>query len=280
MRCRSFGLVLAAVVLAGTSALQPVAADPGAAADGPSVSAMYRLPMSTTMRRSVAWTLDAGVNWPAEQQGAEIASFDVRVARTPMTAARRSDWRYPERLQSIAVTPSERGRGNLAGARKIVRIPVAKGQVFCLSSRATDTLGNVGAWESQICITRFLDDRRLLRGDGVRGVEGDRFWGGSASVVGPRGTLLLRRVPQNSYVRVLWAPGSPDGGPEKVRIAGPEMQGRVRYCRLGGAYNKFGRHRQSYCPRMTPRRGPIRILGGGGEPVAIEGVAVTPDWAH
>ncbi len=77
---------------------------------------------------------------------------------------------------------------------------------------------------------------------------------------------------------VQWAPGSPDGGPQKVRIAGPASGPRAVL-----PARRLLQQVRAAPPVVLPEddagRGLIWILGGGGDPVAIEGVAVVPDWA-
>lgn len=274
-------LTLLAVPLTGPD-VAPALAETGTADEGPSVQTMWHTATgrSLLVRSGVRWNLDAGVGWPAEEQGAEVASYDVRLARTPMTATRQAEWHYPDRLQGWAVSGPERGRGNQE-VRKRLRLKAARGQVLCLSSRATDTLGNVGHWSTTQCVTRLADDRRLLRLAGAHPARGDRYWRGSATVLDPGGALLMRRVPAGSRVDVLYATKG-GGGPRAV-VAG--VDGRVELCELN-VYSKVGRHhRLSGCSREVPARrngaahGPLWILGRQYDPVAIEGIAITPAWA-
>lgn len=256
-------------------------AGPAAAADGPIVQAMYDSAHSTVIRAHMGFHLEAGVGWEAEQVGAQVATFDVRIARTSMTAASRSEWRYPTRLQHLAVVDAERHQGNLE-VRKLLRLALVRGQNLCVSTRATDTLGNVSGWTPKLCVTRFLDEGSMHVRGAVKRLRNTHYWGGTATSIKPGGALEIRGVPQGSQVEVLGSTGTPTTGDGSVYIMGWLTNS---YGKLGSAgwWHPAPRyHQRAWADRLTKRTGPVRLRPHLYTPkatVPIEGIAVIPPWA-
>jgi len=271
---------LFAVSTAVVTAAVSLTSAPATAAEGPIVGVGYRTPYPTMVRGDVTYVIDAGVGWPAEAEGAVVAALDVRVARTSMTAAARAPWAYPARLQRLPVTTGERHQGNL-DVRKVLGFSVAQGQVLCISARAADTRGNVGDWSEQVCVTRFLDDRRLERHATTKRISSSRDWAGSATSLGRHGSLVLRGVPRGGRVVVLWARGTYGHLDGDVDVTGPGATRAVRLCTLGAWAERPRYQLREDCPRVPARRGPVRLrFVGPSATVAIEGIAVVPRWAE
>ncbi|HTW13939.1 MAG TPA: hypothetical protein VMF51_02360 [Nocardioides sp.] len=254
----------------------PVAADPVAVA-GPAVWVSARAEFDTTVERTVRFTLDATTG--PETPEAEIASYDVRVARTPMSSSRRAAWRYPARLQIHEVRA---GGGD--GERRQLRLGVARGRVLCVSARATDTLGNVGAWSNDSCVTRFLHERRLIHHGDVRRVRDDRYWGGAGARIGGGGSLVLRSVPQGSRVVVLWAEERDWATSGTGTVTGVGDRGPRRLCSgpFGGWSEKNPDYRRrDRCSKRQGRHGPVRVHARWDPPTApVQGLAIVPAWVR
>lgn len=276
------GLVAATTLvvgLVGPSSAVATVTTSEAASGGPSTSGYLVSPYSSLTRRVVRLRVDAMAGWAGEQQGAQVASVDVRLSRTVMTAPRQTSWVYPPRLQGMAIRDGERHQGNLQD-RKVVRLPVAQGQVMCASTRATDTLGNVGEWEQQQCVVRFLDDRRLERHGDVRTLKDRRYWKGAASGLERSGALVVRGVPRGARMIVLWGHGREKYVDGDVEMTGRAARGRVVMCRAGAWHDRPVYGRRETCAKVPARRGAVRLRAGRVSPtVAVEGVAVLPPWA-
>lgn len=272
------------VVLSGLVAIAPGAAsaEPGALqppTSGPLVSvySLSRLPVM--FRGSAPFLLDAMGSWPGSDEGAVLTSFDVRVSRTAMRSSRQAAWRRPARLQGLVITPDERRTGQVQ-ARKRLRLRLARGEIMCMSARASDSAGYVGPWTDRICLTRFLDDRRLARHGAVRTVRDRSIWGGAASHLDRGGSLTLRRVPQGAGIVALWVRDSRHSSdPTVIDVVGTGPRGRVRLCALNSYVVRPQGHRQGGCTRPQKRRGPVRIASRSDHAnLAFAGVAVLPAW--
>ncbi|HSV38060.1 MAG TPA: hypothetical protein VLI04_04815 [Nocardioidaceae bacterium] len=129
--------------------------------------------------------------YTGNDDASEVASFDVRVSRTSMLAARRSPWTRPAKFQGII--------------RDHVAPYVGPGMTVCIQVRARDTLGNVEAWPTDrpnICRTRVVHVSKLHRAGPVTVAHHERFLGGRAFVLHPRARLWLDGVRKGARVGV------------------------------------------------------------------------------
>jgi hypothetical protein len=105
-------------------------------------------PPSASMTRPGSWTLaDAlPVAWSGTDGGSGVVSYDVRYQAAAGTNGFGS-YRAPSSWQHTAATSA-----SLGGVR---------GTEYCFSARATDGVGNVGAWSAPRCTAIPYDDRAL-----------------------------------------------------------------------------------------------------------------------
>lgn len=258
--------------------VQPSAAtDLGEPASSPSVQVMYRTPapFPYVADPDVRFTLDAFTD------AGRSTRFDVRVSRTPMRSVRRSTWTYPERQQGLLPATGRAGRGP-GDVRAHVRLRVAQGQVLCVSARATDSSGVVGAWSDRSCVIRFLDESRLRGHGDLRADRGERYYQGTATHIYPGGSLVLRGVPRSASVLVLYERRRQAEAPTRsIRTTGSGSHPQHGDCGLGQS-SSFGRWRLlDECPDRTERRGPITFHTDRELPsYGVDGVVVVPAWAR
>lgn len=108
-------------------------------------AALAALPSATlTTSLPLAWSgTDTG--------GSAVARYDVRYRRAS-TASGLGSYVYPSTLQATTA--------------RSVRLSVAAGYQYCVSVRARDVAGNVGAWGTERCTVVALDDRSLSASSG------------------------------------------------------------------------------------------------------------------
>ncbi|MBK8460273.1 MAG: hypothetical protein IPL43_08925 [Micropruina sp.] len=93
--------------------------------------------------------LDIPVSWAATDQGGSgVAIYDVRY-RKALLGSGFGAFIYPTAQQSTTTTST-----TLTGEQ---------GSEYCVSARATDAAGNVGAWTTETCTAVALDDRAMSR---------------------------------------------------------------------------------------------------------------------
>jgi hypothetical protein len=208
----------------------------------------------------------------------EIASFDVRVSRTAMTAARPSGWTQPPQLQGLAPsTPATDQR--LVIARLV--LPVAQGQVLCVSARARSTAGALSPWTDPACVIRFVDESRLLRRGPATVLVDRRFWGGRATAI-PAGTdLVLPHAPAHSRVAVLTTEYPRYAARDTVMVY--QRGARRMFFSFLTARSPGRRPHYSAVTvggRLSVRAGEVRLTNDAATTVPVEGLAVLPLWAR
>jgi hypothetical protein len=174
-------LIVCLALLAGLLLAAPAGAEDDVT---PPQTGIFNGPnMSLTAHPEFAWE---SYDWSG------VASFDVRVSRTPFTAARRARWTYPAELQGIS--------------RTTITPYVAAGDTICIQVRGRDTLGNLEPWHQEwpyTCQSRALDDSKLHRSGPMRVVENKHFWHGHARVLYPGGHLWLNGLRKGAHAGVL-----------------------------------------------------------------------------
>ncbi|MDH2416549.1 hypothetical protein [Nocardioides sp. CER19] len=272
-RTRSGALAPALLLTLGLLVSAPTAQ---AAAPPVSVVGLPGLDPVVTGARQV-FSIQAAV-WSGEEHGNAIRSVDVRIARTPMTAARRSAWTYPAALQGAAASPPP----GTDPDRPVLELPLslAQGEVVCVSARTRDTDGNLGAWSEVSCLARFLDDSRLVRTGPLKRLRNRHFWGGHATGIRPGSPLVLRHVPAGSRVATLATAVPLNSGPDQVIVRVPGRQHMVTAFASGWT---TGRRRiysaTTISAIRTARTGPVRLRSQDNSVSSpVEGIAVLPRW--
>jgi hypothetical protein len=208
----------------------------------------------------------------------EIGSFDVRVSRTSMTSSRPSRWEQPPGLQGLAPsTPPTDQRHAIFR----IAMPVAQGQVLCLSARAHSTAGTLSPWTDPACVIRFVDDSRLIRRGPVTRLHDRRFWGGRATAIPAGSDLVLRHAPARSRVVVLTTEYPRYNRRDTVTVfqRGP----RRMFLSFDTGRSKGRRphfSRATTGGRLSARTGEVRLTTAGEVTVPVEGLAVLPIWAR
>ncbi|KRE63562.1 hypothetical protein ASG78_01290 [Nostocoides sp. Soil756] len=118
--------------------------------------------LGTVPTATLGTTLTTG--WVAgDAGGSGLRSYDLRYRRASI-GSRLGAYVYPRTLQG---TPG-----------RTARLTVSQGYEYCLSVRARDVAGNVGAWSAERCTSVVLDDRSLTAGTGwTRGVSSSYVFG-------------------------------------------------------------------------------------------------------
>jgi hypothetical protein len=75
-----------------------------------------------------------------------------------------------------------------------VNLGLAPGYEYCVSARARDTFGNVGAWSAERCFSRPMDDRTLAATAGWTRASWSAFYLGTATHTTKYGASLTRTV--------------------------------------------------------------------------------------
>ena len=198
--------------------------------------------------------------WRSDDESS-IASYDLRVSRTPMRSPKPAAWAYPETLAGVTVNT--------------VRLHVARGYTLCVQARARDTAGNVEPWRSgsYTCAVRALDDSDLPRSGSIQIVHNDAFYtDGRASVLRYGARRWLGGVPKGSMVGVLLTTR-----PEFERVLSWRFPGLGRYC--DGAPAKLRHGVFVTLDNRSTRDGRVTIF----QPyhyrtVPFEGLTVIPHW--
>jgi hypothetical protein len=208
----------------------------------------------------------------------KLASLDVRISRTPMRAARQSAWKYPADLQGVAVDPHQY-RYDWPNAQ--VKVAFGQGEVVCLSARAHDTDGNVGAWSRGICTVRYLDDAKLRRSGSLARQHGKAYWRSAATSIRRSGSLTLRGVQAGSQVSVLATRTPLDGRGKAVRAIYTAAHGK-RTCFVPRSTDEHRYYSQTTrCEFTTARKGAVTLrTAQRGPSLPVEGIAVLPRWAQ
>ena len=183
----------------------------------------------------------------------EARSFDVRIRRARMRAARPPAWR----LRSTGET------------RLTHRLRVGAGRIVCLRVRQ-HSFGLRSAWSAPNCVVRPLDDSRLRRQGRVTTVRDRHYPDHRARVLHRDGRLLLPRVPRRAWYAAVQT---------NVRRAGhrwPDIRilGHRASTDCSGGY----RGRVVWCARRTTHAGTavVSVRGRASNPVG--GVVVLPKW--
>jgi hypothetical protein len=136
----------------------------------------------TALARATTATT-AGLVWSGADTGSGVASYDVRYKSAPDTGTYGA-YAYPTTApmawQATTVTS-----GTLA---------LTAGYETCISVRARDKAGNVGAWSIDRCTARALDERMLVAGAGWTRVADAGYYAGTRSTTTTTGATLSRTV--------------------------------------------------------------------------------------
>lgn len=175
------------------------------AAGGHTVTVRTTDPSGTVGQKTTAWTVDATaptaslsalpaatlatslpLAWSGSDAGGSgLSRYDVRYRRAS-TGSGLGAYSYPSTLQ---VTAS-----------RTTTLTVTAGYQYCVSVRARDAAGNVGAWGAERCTVVALDDRSLSatggwsRGTGSSYVHGTWTRASTAKVSLTRAGVSARRV--------------------------------------------------------------------------------------
>ena len=208
------------------------------------VSAVAPVLMSTTYRFTWKAT-DAG--------GAGVASYDAR-ERYASPYGRFGSLVYPTGWQTLR-TPS-------------LTLRLGMGYQYCLSVRARDAVGNVGAWSPERCTSVALDDRSLSAASGwTRGTSGSYAygtWTGAART----GVSLTRTSVQARQIALV-VTTCPTCGVVDVYHAGVKI-GRIGLYSPGAAYRQI-----RWLPlRSVTRTGTVVVRTVGSRRVYVDGLAI------
>lgn len=206
-----------------------------------------------------------------------LASYDVRRADSSMRARHRAPWRFPTNLQQIAVSGTD--------ASPRLTFHIARGRVLCVSVRARDLDGTVGAWSDDTCALRAADDASLVHHGHTRVVRDDRYWGGRATELDRGARLALRRVPRGSRVLVVVTELDQNVLALNGRTLEFTVPGRngVHHYSVGGRFGPTRYTQVIGAARPSARRGPVVFHGGhaGQHPrwsSPLEGIVIQPRW--
>jgi hypothetical protein len=211
-------------------------------------------PVTRTTRPRGPFSLTAPkVAWSASDVWSAVSTHRVRVA----TATSDGSFGSPQRwLGSTTATARTYTAGTL-------------GSTYCFAARATDTVGNVGAYSRERCTALPFNDRALKTSDGWRRPDVAGAYRGTASRSSTAGATL--RSPKVSTTRIaLVATRAPGAGRVDVFL-GTQKLATVDL----GARTLA---RQQIIPVATfsePRTGIVRIVNRSGDPVTIEGLGVS-----
>jgi hypothetical protein len=140
--------------------------------------------------------------WKGTDDASGVASYDVRIR-----SARIDEpfGRYTRLLSATRVT----SKG----------LSLNRGHTYCVSARARDRVGRVGAWSPARCVSRPLDDAALKASPGWDRAADSTFYAGTVSRTTTKGAAL--RV-ADVRARTLWivATTCPTCGTVTVRHAG------------------------------------------------------------
>lgn len=153
-------------------------------------------PPTATMRPLPPATLHSskGIFWSGTDAESGVKSYDVRY--------RVSSW-----------------NGDLGGYHRLLTATTSRskyvtlypGQRKCFDVRATDAAGNVGAWSSDACVARALDDRALTGGSAWRRLTGHRYYLHTATATHAGGVTLHLHGAHVSLVGIVGSTGPGSG---------------------------------------------------------------------
>lgn len=121
--------------------------------------------VAMTTAATATTTSTATFRWTAKDVGAGTASYDVRYRSAGTKASGFTSYSYPATWQ----------RRTSAW----LSFTVSSGTEYCVSVRARDKVGNLGAWSRETCTARVLDDRSLSASSGWTRARTSAALGGS-----------------------------------------------------------------------------------------------------
>lgn len=211
----------------------------------------------STVKKPTAWAqraLSMSVAWAARDRWSNVANHDVRYRSIGWLKTQQYTVQVGWKSASTATS------GSLA---------LKAGRTYCLSSRARDSLSNIGAWSAERCTTTPVDDRTLVAGRGWSRVRGTGDYLSTYTASTRQGATLTLTGAKAKRVGLL-VTTLPGGGTVQFSFAGA----RLGTFRLSSA---TARHRQLIPIRLfaAARTGTLVItVVSSGKPVRIDGVVL------
>ena len=209
---------------------------------------------SVSVVASVLTSTTARLTWKAtDVGGAGLASYDARM-RLASPSGHFGAYLYPASWRTLR-TPS-------------LTLRLAAGYQYCLSVRARDGVGNVGAWSPERCTSVALDDRSLSASSGwTRGTSGSYAYGTWTKAT--RTGVSLTRTSVQARRIALVVTTCPTCGVVDVYHAGVRI-GRVSLYSSRTAYRQI-----RWLPlRSVARTGTLVVRTVGSRRVYVDGLAI------
>jgi hypothetical protein len=209
---------------------------------------------SVTAVAAVLTSTTSKLTWRStDTGGAGVASYDVRMRRAS-PYGRFGSYLYPGTWQTLK-TPS-------------LTLGLTAGYQYCLSVRARDASGNVGAWSPERCTSVALDDRSLSASRGWTRGRSSAYSYGTWSGAARTGVSLTRTSVQGRRIALV-VTTCPTCGVVDVYHAGVKI-GRVSLYSSRTAYRQI-----RWLPlQSVTRTGTVVVRTVGSKRVYIDGFAV------
>ena len=206
-----------------------------------SVTGLAEVTLGSTLRATVVATDTTGV-----------ATTDVRIRYSLGAAKAVGAWTYPAAWQGIT------------GSLDLTRT-VRPGSTYCLSTRATDTRGNVSAWTTGVCTAVALDEKALKKTGSWKKASSANYFGGTT--LQPKSSGASLSTPVRAQTVWIIATTCPTCGAVGLKVGSGTMKVDLR--------STVKKYRQAVKVQWTgPITNTVKIVRWGTKPTPVDGIAI------